>query len=89
MVLARSTPFAEHSPFVYEDDSNVAFTDQGWQEHHFWLVVADGPGRAWRWIGSHTSGKRLLSHARFGASGVLPREKSLFLSNPANVSCWR
>jgi alpha-mannosidase len=87
MVLARSTPFAEHSPFNYEDDSNVAFTDQGWQEHHFWLVTGDA---SWQDMGLdhlaqewQTPASLMLDSAH---GGVLPREKSLFSLEPANVS---
>jgi hypothetical protein len=42
MILVRSVPFAEHHGLEYQDDSNVAFLDQGWQERRFLLVaVAD------------------------------------------------
>ncbi|HEX8550775.1 MAG TPA: glycoside hydrolase family 38 C-terminal domain-containing protein [Abditibacteriaceae bacterium] len=87
MVLARSTPFAEHSPFNYEDISNVAFTDQGWQEHHFWLVVG---GDSWQDMALdrlsqewQTPASLLLDSAH---PGVLPREKSMVSLEPVNVS---
>jgi alpha-mannosidase len=37
IILCRSTPFAEHDPFLYKSMRNVHFTDMGWQECNFRL----------------------------------------------------
>lgn len=42
MILARGVPHAEHPPFEYKDERNVAFLDQGWQERRFWLTAFSG-----------------------------------------------
>jgi alpha-mannosidase len=87
LVLARSTPFAEHAPFLYEDDSNIAFTDQGWQVRWFWLVAGQGSWQelaldryAQEW---QTPASLMLDSAH---PGTLPREKSGLLLEPTNVS---
>ncbi len=42
MILTRSVAHAEHPPFEYQDDRNLPFLDQGWQERRFLLVAGTG-----------------------------------------------
>lgn len=39
MILTRSVAHAEHPPFEYQDERNIPFLDQGWQERRFLLVA--------------------------------------------------
>jgi len=42
MVLARGVPPAELAGLFYDDTSNVAFLDQGWQQRRFLLAAGAG-----------------------------------------------
>ena len=48
MVLARGVPPAELAGLFYDDTSNVAFLDQGWQQRRFFLTAGAG---AWKSLG--------------------------------------
>lgn len=39
VILCRSTPYAEHDPFLYKETLGVHFTDMGWQECQFRVVA--------------------------------------------------
>jgi len=39
MILTRAVAHAEHPPFEYQDDRNIPFLDQGWQERRFLLIA--------------------------------------------------
>jgi len=87
MVLARCVPFAEHPPFEYKDDTNVKFTDQGWQEHRFWLTV--GPG-SWAGLDLERAAQEWQIPAQHmmdsGHPGTKPWEETVFSAEPATVS---
>ena len=87
MVLARCVPFAEHPPFEYKDDTNVKFTDQGWQERRFWLTA--GPG-SWADLDLERAAQEWqipVSHMMdSGHPGTQPWEDSFFAVEPSTVS---
>jgi alpha-mannosidase len=48
VLLARSTPFAEHDPIAVTPNEPLPWIDHGWHERRFWLVEGAGD---WRTIG--------------------------------------
>jgi alpha-mannosidase len=86
-ILVRGVPHAEHPPFGYSDDANVAFLDQGWQERSFLLVAGSGP---WQGLRLDRQAAEFLTPAEAmldsGHPGTEPWERSSLTVEPANVA---
>lgn len=87
MVLTRSAPYAEHTPFEFQSDEHVSFLDQGWQERQFWVRATDLPwqdleldraAQEWQCPASHCFDS--------GHNGSEPWEKSILNVLPPSVS---
>jgi alpha-mannosidase len=86
-ILVRGVPHAEHPPFGYSDDANVAFLDQGWQERRFLLVGGEG---AWQELHLDRRAAEFLVPAAAmldsGHPGREPWERSALAVGPENIA---
>lgn len=85
MILTRGCALAEHPPFEYEDERNIHFLDQGWQERRFLLVAGERMEdlNLDRWAQEfQIPAEALLDN---GHPGTEPWEQSLISVEPATV----
>ncbi len=86
-ILVRGVPHAEHPPFGYSDDANVAFLDQGWQERRFLLVGGEG---AWQQLHLDRRAAEFLVPAATmldsGHPGREPWERSALAVGPESIA---
>ena len=87
MTLVRGVPHAEHPPFFYENTSNLALLDHGWQERGFQLLATTA-GRQEADLERLSQEFQIPAIALFDSAhaGDLPREMSGISIEPSHIA---